>query len=57
MEHDTRPGPDRIEHPQSATTRAKQSFTLRMTLSGAEESFDDPRKAGACRHFNCSGTN
>ena len=51
MENDIKPGlarPDteRIETERPATERPKEYFSVRLTLSGAAQEFEDPRQAG-----------
>jgi hypothetical protein len=51
MENDSnaglkRPEPERAEAERPATERPKEYFSVRLTLSGAAQEFDDPRQAG-----------
>lgn len=41
-----RPGPQRSNAERSATERPKEYFSVRLTMSGAAQEFDDPRRAG-----------
>lgn len=41
-----RPGTERSDAERSATDRPKEYFSVRLTLSGAAQEFDDPRQAG-----------
>jgi len=51
MENDSsaglkRPGTERSDAERSATERPKEYFSVRLTLSGAAQEFEDPRQAG-----------
>ena len=41
-----RPGTERSDAERTATERPKEYFSVRLTLSGAAQEFDDPRQAG-----------
>ncbi len=41
-----RPEPERAEAERPATERPKEYFSVRLTMSGAAQEFDDPRQAG-----------
>jgi hypothetical protein len=41
-----RPGTERSDAERSATERPKEYFSVRLTMSGAAQEFDDPRQAG-----------
>jgi hypothetical protein len=41
-----RPNTERIETERPATERPKEYFSVRLTLSGAAQEFEDPRQAG-----------
>ncbi|PZQ95305.1 MAG: hypothetical protein DI533_19780 [Cereibacter sphaeroides] len=41
-----RPGKERSDLERPATERPKEYFSVRLTLSGAAQEFDDPRQAG-----------
>jgi hypothetical protein len=41
-----RPGTERSDAERSATDRPKEYFSVRLTLSGAAQEFEDPRQAG-----------
>eukprot|EP01031_Cornospumella_fuschlensis_P019506 gene19506-23904_t len=41
-----RPEPERGEAERPATERPKEYFSVRLTLSGAAQEFEDPRQAG-----------